>query len=324
VSLEKELIRAALQGGLPTHSHSIRLFAAVDDYLKAKKATANTERTIEFDRERLDVVKRVLGDVRLSAISARTIEGFQAKRRVEGASNRTVNMDVGVLRKVLKRFKQWRRLEDDVKMLTEAGGEPVGRVLTIEEQERLFTTAESNKEWEHVYCAAILAANTSMRGVEVKHVRRKDVDLEKRIVRIRTSKNETSKRIIPLNDSALEAVQLMVKRADALGFGEPEHYLWCASQHHKLDPTKPASKWDGAWRALRKAAGLPGLRFHDLRHTVVTRLLEAGEPDHVVESITGHLSRRMLEHYSHIRLHAKKAALDRLDEAGKASAMKRK
>jgi integrase len=52
-----------------------------------------------------------------------------------------------------------------------------------------------------------------------------------------------------------------------------------------------------------------------LRHTVVTRLLEAGEPDHVVESITGHLSRRMLEHYSHIRLAAKKAALDRLHES---------
>lgn len=66
---------------------------------------------------------------------------------------------------------------------------------------------------------------------------------------------------------------------------------------------------------MRDAAGLPGLRFHDLRHTVVTRLLEAGEPDHVVESITGHLSRRMLEHYSHIRLNATKAALDRLDEA---------
>jgi hypothetical protein len=38
-----------------------------------------------------------------------------------------------------------------------------------------------------------------------------------------------------------------------------------------------------------------------------SRLLEAGERDDVVESITGHLSRRMLEHYSHIRLNAKKA-----------------
>jgi integrase len=80
---------------------------------------------------------------------------------------------------------------------------------------------------------------------------------------------------------------------------------------------RAAAKWDTAWRALRDAAGLRGLRFHDLRHTVVTRLLEAGEPDHVVESITGHLSRRMLEHYSHIRLAAKKAALDRLQQPRK-------
>jgi integrase len=322
IRLEKEVIRAALQGSLPSHSHSIKLFAAVDDYLKAKKATANTQRAIEFDRERLDVVKRVLGDVKLSAITARTIEGFQAKRRVEGASNRTVNMDVGALRQVLKRFKQWRRLEDDVRMLTESGGEPIGRVLTLEEQERLFKTAEANPEWEHVYCAAILAANTSMRGVEVKHVRRKDFDVKKRVIHIRTSKNETSKRVIPLNDSAFEAVHRMIRRADLLGHTEPTHYLWCASQHHKLDPSQPASNWHTAWRALRDAAGLPGLRFHDLRHTVVTRLLEAGEPDHVVESITGHLSRRMLEHYSHIRLNAKKAALDRLDASARKTSLK--
>ena len=131
---------------------------------------------------------------------------------------------------------------------------------------------------------------------------------------IRTSKNETKQAVHPAERRRVDAVQRWSKRADELGHTDPEHYLWCASQHHKLDPTKPASKWDTAWRALRDAAGLPGFRFHDLRHTVVTRLLEAGEPDHVVESITGHLSRRMLEHYSHIRLKAKKAALDRLGE----------
>jgi integrase len=223
---------------LPTHSHSIKLFAAVDDYLEAKKATANTQRAIDFDRERLEVVKRLLGDVRLSTISSRVIEGFQAKRRVEGASNRTVNMDVGALRQVLKRFKQWRRLEDDVKMLTESGGEPVGRVLTLEEQKRLFKTAEANPDWEHVYCAAILAANTSMRGVEVKHVRRKDFDAKKRIVHIRTSKNETSKRVIPLNDSAFEAVQRMVRRADLLGHTEPTHYFVVCQPAPQVGPVE--------------------------------------------------------------------------------------
>ena len=157
-----------------------------------------------------------------------------------------------------------------------------------------------------------------MRGVEIKHLRRKDIDLEAKALHIRKSKNEGSKRVLPLNDDALSAVKRMIERADGLGHTKPEHYLWCGSKNNTFDPTVPAAKWDTAWRALREAAGLRGLRFHDLRHTVVTRLLEAGEPDHVVESITGHLGRRMLEHYSHIRLTAKRAALDRLSEPRKA------
>ena len=60
-----------------------------------------------------------------------------------------------------------------------------------------------------------------------------------------------------------------------------------------------------------------------LRHTVITELAEMGVADHVLESISGHLSRRMLEHYSHIRLNAKKAALDRLDGSTKGTSIKR-
>jgi integrase len=325
--LEKEMIRAAMEGELAPRDPSVKLFAAIDDYLEAKKATANSERTIEFDRERLEIVKRHLGDVKLSTITRKVIESFQAKRRLEGSSNRTINMDVGALRQVLRRFKQWRRLEDDVKMLTEAGGAPVGRALTPAEQKRLFEAAASNPEWEHVYCAAVLAANTSMRGVEVKHVRRRNIDLQKvwdvesatgkGVLYVTRSKNETSKRPIPLNQAARGAVERMLKRADDLGHTDPEHYVWCASQHHKYDPTKPASQWNGAWRSLRKAAGLPGFRFHDLRHTVVTDLLEAGEPDHVIQAVTGQLSKKMLEHYSHQRLKAKGQMLTRMEERRK-------
>jgi intergrase/recombinase len=58
-------------------------------------------------------------------------------------------------------------------------------------------------------------------------------------------------------------------------------------------------------------AGTPAI--HHLRHTVITELAELGIADHVLESISGHLSRRMLEHYSHIRIDAKRQALDALD-----------
>jgi hypothetical protein len=58
---------------------------------------------------------------------------------------------------------------------------------------------------------------------------------------------------------------------------------------------------------------LPGFRFHDLRHTVVTDLLEAGEPEHVIQAVTGQLSKKMLEHYSHQRLKAKGQMLARME-----------
>ena len=75
----------------------------------------------------------------------------------------------------------------------------------------------------------------------------------------------------------------------------------------------PVKGWRTAWRKLTRAAELPSLRFHDLRHHSITRLGEAGVPEQTLMAIAGHLSRRMLEHYSHIRIEAKRAAVAALD-----------
>jgi Phage integrase family len=52
------------------------------------------------------------------------------------------------------------------------------------------------------------------------------------------------------------------------------------------------------------------MRFHDLRHTATTKLAEGQASDQTIMAIAGHVSRQMLEHYSHIRLAAKRAALE--------------
>ena len=309
---ERELVEEAGHGRLSADEQGPkRLSDAIGAYLDAKRMRCSP-RTIELEEERLSLVKKHFGDVPLSAITATAIAEFQRTRHEAGIANRTINMDVGVLSRVLKSCGRWRALADHVHNLPERQ-HPVGRALTAEERKRLFAAAASNPEWEHVYCAAIVAANTSMRPVEVKHLRRCDVDLVKRLLHVRRSKNETSHRVIPLNASAIEAAARMFERADLLGHTEPEHYLWPACQWGRYDATKPMLKWDTAWRALRDEAGLHGLRFHDLRHTVITELAEMGVADHVLESISGHLSRRMLEHYSHIRIDAKRQALDALD-----------
>jgi len=62
----------------------------------------------------------------------------------------------------------------------------------------------------------------------------------------------------------------------------------------------------------RKKAAAPfvGLRFHDLRHSAITKLAESGASDQTIMSLAGHLDRKMLEHYSHIRNAAKRKAVE--------------
>ena len=55
-----------------------------------------------------------------------------------------------------------------------------------------------------------------------------------------------------------------------------------------------------------------GFRFHDLRHQAITELAESKASDSTIMSIAGHVSRKMLAHYSHVRMDAKRNALDAL------------
>jgi integrase len=56
------------------------------------------------------------------------------------------------------------------------------------------------------------------------------------------------------------------------------------------------------------------LRFHDLRHTCITKLAESQASEQTLMAIAGHVSRQMIEHYSHIRMEAKRVALDAIVE----------
>jgi hypothetical protein len=81
------------------------------------------------------------------------------------------------------------------------------------------------------------------------------------------------------------------------------------------------STWRTAWRKLTEAAGLPGLRFHDLRHHAITELAESSASDQTIMSIAGHVSSKMLAHYSHVRLEAKRQALEGISKSARVRVM---
>jgi integrase len=96
-------------------------------------------------------------------------------------------------------------------------------------------------------------------------------------------------------------------RGDAAGvvrfpFGKPQ----------PTDPARPATTFKTVWAAIKDDLGLTG-RWHDNRHTFITDLAESGEAsDETIRDMAGHVSKQMLKHYSHIRMEAKRRAVDAL------------
>jgi integrase len=78
-----------------------------------------------------------------------------------------------------------------------------------------------------------------------------------------------------------------------------------------MEPRNLNRHFDG----LRTRAGLPGIRLHDLRHTMVTPLLDLGVPPHLVQAIARHADVDItLKIYAHTNLDAMRAGPKRLDD----------
>ena len=96
-------------------------------------------------------------------------------------------------------------------------------------------------------------------------------------------------------------------------FGEArlDLYLFPFGKPTPNDPTRCITDITGAWDALRKRAEVE-CRLHDLRHTAATKMAEAGVPESTMLALMGHMSRAMLERYSHVRMAAKRDAVEAL------------
>jgi len=244
----------------------------------------------------------------LCDIGAKHVTAYQAKRRREGAEGRTINIEVGVLRQILAMYKLWDSLAGDVRALPER--RDIGRALTEDEEQRLLLATQKTDSVCHT--ATVLALNTAMRKNELRLLQWKQIDWKERTVTVGKSKTAAGTgRVIPLNRVAFEA---LVRWAGHFPQAKPEHYLFPWRENGRVIVSRPVSSWRKAWRNALKRAGVK-CRFHDLRVTAITKLSESQASEQTIMAIAGHVSRRMLEHYSRIRMAAKRSALDGLAKA---------
>ena len=159
-------------------------------------------------------------------------------------------------------------------------------------------------EWETAYLAAMFCLNTKARGCELKGLHWSDVNLFDRTLTIRKSKTAAGERTIPLTSGACSVLAKLRAQAESFGTAEPAHYVFaafvpkCTFSGKKVvdynvtgfDPTRHVNSWRSAWRTPAKKAELPGFRFHDLRHCVITSLAESRAADSTIMAIAGHVT----------------------------------
>ncbi len=286
-----------------------------------------SERTLSDYREYIAALGRFFGDMRLRTIHAGHLRQYQ-HARLEGvppfkqkAGASRINHELSTLGQILRRGSLWASIEPGYEPLRLPRFQPP-RALTPEQEQRLFAVASGRTEWAAAYYAGILAVHTTASGCELRGLRVADMDLLNRILSVRreSAKNQFRVRPIPLNNAATWAGERLLERAARLGAREPHHYIfpWRVARN-RYDPTRPMSRWGlrAAFREIKDAAGLPSFRPHDLRHTSITRMAEAGVPVQVGMSISGHNTRQMWEWYSQIGMEAKRGALACLEPGPK-------
>jgi integrase len=200
----------------------------------------------------------------------------------------------------------------------------VGKGLSVNQVRGLLKAAEGHR----LYALYVVAATMGLRRGELLGMRWSDLDLDNgtliieqtvqraggRLV-LSDAKTESSESPLPLPEwtwlvllDHQEAQQAERKRLAAVW---QDHGLVFPSEAGT--PMEPRNL-NRHFASLRTRAGLPNVRLHDMRHTVVSMLMELGVPPHVVQAIARHADVKItLKIYSHTNLDAMRQALGKLD-----------
>lgn len=307
--------------GIKKRVAPVTFSTAAADWLKLKKPTL-ADKSYRIEQVNIEKhLKPTLGCLLLIDLTADDIAGYQRDRMREGASAKTINLEIGTVRAILRRHRIWANLQPDVKMLTVR--DDVGKALTAAEESNLLQACGASRS-RALLPVVTLALNTGMRRGEILSVRWGQIDFLNERLTVGKSKTDAGQgRSIPLNATALEAIQ-----GWATNFPDrrPEHFVFAAERYglagddetahvHSSDPNKQLGSLKEAWESAKERSGVK-CRFHDLRHSACTRLVERGVPLPVIASLLGWSAGttvRMARRYGHISAEAQRRAVAELN-----------
>jgi integrase len=268
-----------------------------------------SEATQVREKSRLKLLKNEFGKYSLAALTANTVAEFRDRRLSSGKANNTVRLEMALLGHLYSTaIKEWNialPINPVAQIKKPSPGKGRDTRLTTKDQLRLLIALKKHSNPMLAWIFEI-AIETGMRRNEILTLRTNQVNTERRIVSLTDTKNGEA-RTVPLTKTATQVF------TDALSYPmRPDDCDLIFFGELGKDKKRSPYQFDKIWREIRNGVGLAHLHFHDSRHEVVSRLVEAGFSDQEAASVSGHKTMQMLRRYTHLRAEDLVAKLDKI------------
>jgi integrase len=229
----------------------------------------------------------MFGDMTLARITPKLLASYKTQRRLEQAAPATINKELQLVRHAFNlavREWEWCKENPMHRVSMEKMHNEVDRWLTSDEEDRLMA---ASSRWLREFI--VFALHTGMRQGEILNLQWQDVDFTRGTSVVMKSKNGM-RRTIPLNTTVYEL--LAAKQA---ANGASKGPVFTTPRGNELKVRFLVREFCQA----RDRAGIPDFRFHDLRHTFATRLVQRGIDLYKVQRLLGHRTNHMTQRYAH-------------------------
>lgn len=298
-----------------------------EHWLEVHKTQIRQSSYLEYQRILKRHILPKLGHLSLQQLTARDIDTFYAQKLEEGLSPTRIAAFHSTIHMALQQAVRWRLLARNVSEDVSPPRETQSRerqVLTPEQAQQLLLAAKGHR----LEAMVTVALATGMRRGELLALCWNDIDFSQRCLFIRHSvrllpggyrlsdpKTPRSKRTIPLPQFALESLQQhRLRQLEAklkAGPAWEDHDLVFCNIYGRFLSTRSLFY---LFASLLKKAGLPHMRFHDLRHSAATILLAMGVPIKVIQELLGHSDiGTTLNIYGHVLTSMQQEAVEKLE-----------
>lgn len=228
------------------------------------------------------------GDKYLSQIAPNQIARYKVKRGQEGASPKSINHELGFCKHAFNvAVKEWEWVKDNpfIKVSAEKLPQPRVRYLTREEFDRLYQICD---DWLKTIIQ--IAVHTGMRQDNILSLTWQQVDLNRGIITLEHTKN--GERLgLPMNYTVKNLLKELNK---VRHINSP--YIFHNSTGNRIS----ASTVQHGFHRVCKKVGIQDFRFHDLRHTFASWLIQGGVDLYRVQRLLGHKTGEMTRRYAHL------------------------